>query len=107
MNKKLLILLSSFLVHTASLLAQCPDRDALWTRLLNLKSSKLSPRVQLEELLSTLDSVNNCSYRYDSTHIYLLRKIADIYFKEADYIKAVQYRRQAIDVLIANAAASI
>ena len=102
MRKKLLILLSSTLLYTASLLAQCPDREALWTRLYNLKSSKLQPQVQLAELLSTLDSVNNCSYRYDSTHIYLLRKIADIYFQQADYLKAIQYRRQAIEIITAN-----
>jgi CHAT domain-containing protein/tetratricopeptide (TPR) repeat protein len=103
LRKRLFILLSFSLFYNASLLAQCPDREVLWSRLINLKYSKLPPLLQATELLSTLDSVNKCSWRNDSTHIYLLRKIAEIYFWEGDYIKAVQYRQKAIDITTANA----
>ncbi|CAN5525085.1 hypothetical protein BH10BAC3_BH10BAC3_21620 [soil metagenome] len=89
--------------QAAFVLAQCPDRNALWNRLINLKTSKLPPKELLSGLLSTQDSMVNCAYRNDSIYIYLLRKIADIYFEQADYIKAVQYRRKAIEITTANA----
>ncbi len=75
----------------------------LLIRLANLKSSQLPSHIQLSDLLSKLDSVNNCPWKNDSTHIYLLREIAKIYFKEGDYIKAVEYRRKAIEITSANA----
>ncbi len=103
MRMKLLILLGSGLLQATSLLSQCPDRDILWTRLRSLRSSKLQPSLQLKDLLSTIDSLKNCPYRYDSTHIYLLRKIAEIYSREGDFINAVQYQRQAIAITTANA----
>ena len=88
---------------SASLLAQCPDRDALWSRLSNLRHSKLDPQQQLTSLLSSLDSLKNCSYKFDSTHAYLLRKIADVYIKQGDYLKAIEFRRQAAGIVSKNA----
>ena len=102
MIKKILILFGIIFFIGASLLAQCPDRDALWSRLSSLRSSKLDPQQQLTNLLSTLDSINKCSYKNDSTHAYLLRKIADVYIKQGDYLKAIEFRGQAIDIISKN-----
>ncbi|MFC0772274.1 CHAT domain-containing protein [Terrimonas alba] len=102
MVKKLLILFGIIIFNSASLLAQCPDRDALWSRLSNLRHSKLDPQHQLTNLLSSLDSLKNCSYKFDSTHAYLLRKIADVYIKQGDYLKAIEFRRQAAGIVSKN-----
>jgi CHAT domain-containing protein/tetratricopeptide (TPR) repeat protein len=83
---------------------QCPQRDTLRKRILYLKYSlKHSPQEQLKELLGYADQMNNCSYKNDSTHIFLLARIGDLYFKQSDYLKAVQYRQQEIDIITANA----
>jgi CHAT domain-containing protein len=102
MQKKTLTLVMAVFFLTGSLFGQCPDREGLWKRLTNFKPSKQHSKEQLSELFPILDSINNCSYRNDSTHVLLLRKIADVYFQQADYIKVVQYRRQAIDIVTAN-----
>jgi hypothetical protein len=75
-----------------------PGRDSLVKRIIYLRDFlKPPPREQLKELIGYLDNINNCPYRNDTTHIFLLRRIGDIYFRLADYIKSVQYRRQVID----------
>ena len=103
MRKVLLILVSYALLLAASVKGQCPDRDVLWKKMIYLKTSRISPKDQLAELLGYLGKMDKCSYRNDSTHAYLLRQIGNIYFQQADYLKAVQYRRQAIDIITANA----
>ena len=102
MKKELLVLTCFILFRAAFVVAQCPDNNALWKRLKNLKASTLPSKELLSGLLSTQDSMINCADRNDSTYIYLLRKIADLYFEQADYIKAVQYRRKAIEITTAN-----
>ena len=84
--------------------AQCPNKYALEKRIGYLKdSSKLSPQKQLVELLTYLGEMQNCPYRNDSTHARLARRIAVLYYKEADYLNAIKYYRQSINVITANA----
>jgi len=73
-------------------------------RILHLKDSlKDRPQEQLKELLGYVSDMDNCPYKNDSTHVFLLGRIGQIYFDLADYLKSVQYRRNAIDIITANA----
>lgn len=102
--RKALLVLTYFILLWANFLsAQCPDHNTLWIRLKNIRTSKLPPATLLSGLLSTRDSLVTCNRTNDSTYIYLLRKIADLYFDQADYLTAVQYRRKAIEITNANA----
>jgi tetratricopeptide (TPR) repeat protein len=92
------------MLFAAQLRGQCPPRDTLRKRILYLRDSlKPPPQEQLKELLGYANKMSNCPYKNDSTHVYLLGRIGEIYFKQSDYLKAVQYRRQAIDIITANA----
>jgi CHAT domain-containing protein len=83
---------------------QCPDREFLLQRMAYLSAtSKLSADEKLTELLGYLNKINDCSYKNDSTHVTLLLKINSVYFQKGDYLSAVNYRRQAINIITANA----
>ena len=87
------------LLFIASLSGQCPDKDILFKRVRFVKdSSDFSPQKKLAELLGYMKKMDSCPYRNDSTHVFLLRKIADIYFEQADFLKAAQYLREVIDI---------
>src|SRR4051812_46410629 len=103
MSNKIIILLIWYLISIMSLSGQCPDRDLLWKRIIYFKgSSRVPTQKELEELLSSLEKLSDCPYKNDTTHVSLLRVIASIYFQQADYLKAVYYRRKAIDIITAN-----
>jgi len=65
--------------------------------------SKSPPKEELVTLLGYLDKMNDCPYRNDSTHTFLLRVIARICLLQADFLKTVKYYRQAIDIMNNNA----
>ena len=54
-------------------------------------------------MLNFLNEMNDCPYKNDSTHELLLSSIANIYSEQGDYLKEIQYRQQAIDIISANA----
>jgi CHAT domain-containing protein len=103
MNKKIAILLNCLLISIISALGQCPDKDFLWERVSYLNSSKIPQQKKLTELLNYLNEMNGCPYKNDSTHELLLSSIANIYSEQGDYLKEIQYRQQAIDIISANA----
>ena len=47
--------------------------------------------------------MNACPYKNDTTHVTLLLAIEDAYFQQAEYLKALQYRREAINIIERNA----
>lgn len=88
-----------------SLPGQCPDRDSLWERLVFLrdfpaKAPALSE--QLNELLRYEALINNCPYRFDSTHALLLQRLAVLYYRQADYINAIKNIKRSIGIVNAN-----
>jgi CHAT domain-containing protein len=104
MGKKVFILISFGFLCTLSLLAQCPNKDSIWKKIGLFRSSPtFSSAEKLSVLLKYESEMKNCPYRYDSTHVFLLRTIGAIYYSEADFIKAVKYIQQAIDILTQNA----
>ncbi|MES2647058.1 MAG: CHAT domain-containing protein [Bacteroidota bacterium] len=102
--KKRIRILCCVMLYTVHLQAQCPDGHELRKRILYLRDTlQTSVQDQLKELLGYAARINDCNYKNDSTHVYLLNRISDLYFKKADYLKSVQYRRQSIDIITANA----
>jgi CHAT domain-containing protein len=101
--RKIICVLLSFLSFAASS-GQCPDKDFLEKRISNGgDSAGRYSHKQLIEFHGYLDKIQNCSYRNDSTHARLIKKIGSIYYQEADYLKAIEYYRQSINIITANA----
>lgn len=44
----------------------------------------------------------NCSYRYDSTHALLLQRIAVLYYRQGDFISAIQGIKKSIGIIYGN-----
>ena len=63
----------------------------------------LSPSVKLKELLSDEARIKDCPYKFDSTHALLMQRIGATYFALADYLKATDYTKQAINIINSNA----
>ena len=83
-----------------SLFAQCPDKGFLWNRLVFLRDSSVSSFAeQLKELMTYENIVKSCPYNIDSVHSFLLQRIGWAYFKQDDYLNAVKYYLQAIDLV--------
>ena len=103
MPKKFILLIGCFWLFVASNSAQCPDEKDLRNRIgyLNMKV-EIPPKVQLAELLPYLAAINDCPYKDDSTHVFLLRKIAIEYFYMEDFATAVNYERKALGVMRVN-----
>ncbi|TMI77458.1 MAG: hypothetical protein E6H10_19035 [Bacteroidetes bacterium] len=75
----------------------------MWKRLTYLVDyANIPPAKELTELLPVLDDMNNCPYRNDSTHAFLLRRIGANYFKKGDCLEAIRYYRESIKVTSEN-----
>ena len=101
MIRKYYILIGLALSSVLTLVAQCPDRNSLWKRLLFLRDSAElapAPAKQLEELLKYEDAMANCVYRFDSTHSLLLQRLGVLYFSQGEYTEALQYTLQSITI---------
>ncbi|MEP7375752.1 MAG: CHAT domain-containing tetratricopeptide repeat protein [Chitinophagaceae bacterium] len=104
MGTKIIIIFLYCLASATNLSGQCISRDSLWNRLLLLWYSPPGPPAeQLKELLKYDADMENCKYKHDSTHAFLLFRIGATYHRQADYLSGVQYARQSIDMVIRNA----
>jgi len=83
---------------------QCPDNTVLEKSLGQPPdSAKFYSQRQFEEFYGYLDKMQNCPYRNDSTHARLFRRIGGIYYKRGDYLNAIKYYRQGINLITSNA----
>ena len=97
---KRFLLLFSFLFFFLFLHAQCPDRDSLRASASELGVySKLHVKERLSKLLSFLKREESCRDPYDSTHTLLLRKIAGLYYVQGDFLHALNYYKQSLNVI--------
>ncbi|HMG67678.1 MAG TPA: CHAT domain-containing tetratricopeptide repeat protein [Chitinophagaceae bacterium] len=87
-----------------SLFAQCPINDSLWKRLVFLRdgSHSISTSDQLGELIKYENLIDHCSFRYDSTHALLLQRIGAMYYRQTDYLKAMEYMVKSIKIVRAH-----
>ncbi len=104
MIKRFIILIILVSVPFLILPGQCPGNDSLWKRLTFLRdgSHSISNSDQLAELIRYERLINDCSFDYDSTHAFLLQRIGAMYFRQADYLKAMQYIRKSIQLITTN-----
>ncbi len=103
MSSKIIILIAFWIASASNLPAQCISRDSLWNRLLILwHSPPVSPAEQLKELLIYENGIRHCPYQYDSTHALLLFRIGATFYRQAEYLKGVQYARQSIRMIMTN-----
>jgi tetratricopeptide (TPR) repeat protein len=93
----LLILCNSLLLFSSH--AQCPDEKFLCSRLDFAYKSKLSTKDELKSLLQYRESMKDCPYRNDSTHVLLLRRIAWMYSNLGDHLKAIEYEQEALQII--------
>lgn len=97
-----------FIVVVLSLLfrftsGQCIVRDSLRNQLNYFKRVSSIPSSQkLTTLLNYSERTRLCPYPYDSTYCDLLVSIGELYHKKADYLKAIQYYKQAIGFIYSN-----
>src|SRR3954471_1304577 len=89
---RLLILFSFFSVLMD---AQCPDRKTLE----NVIAASKEPA----DLLLYVDKMKSCPYRNDSTHVHLVKTLGGLYFMQGNYLNAIKFYRQSIDIVASNA----
>jgi len=83
---------------------QCPDKLVLEKCLAQPPdSAKSYSQRQFIELSGYMDKMQNCPYRNDSTHARLVRRIGAVYFLRGDYLNAIRYFRQSVNIITANA----
>ncbi len=103
MERKCFIFICSFLFPVISVLGQCPIRDSLWKKLIFLRdSSTLSPKDQLNELLSFEQVLGKCTGPRDSVFALLQQRIAVAYYKMANYEHAETSIQLAINTISYN-----
>jgi CHAT domain-containing protein len=103
MPKKFILLICCFGVFLSCIRAQClPEKD-LHNRIVYYNNNPNLPSKQiLGELEPYLASINDCPYKNDSTHVFLLRRIAKEYFKMGDNLRALAYEREALEIMNSN-----
>ncbi|HZG23944.1 MAG TPA: hypothetical protein VEZ17_05160, partial [Chitinophagaceae bacterium] len=102
MYKYLLLVLILFF-YVKDLPAQCLDHDSLHNRLILLRDSKmLTPHNELVELRAYESRIHKCTYKNDSTHVFLLQRIAKLFSAQGDYIRAIEYNKRSITILLEN-----
>jgi len=103
MLNRIFILICYGIIFYTSLPAQSAKRDTLWARLTFIRDSSKSSTADDLKLLTEIEAeTKQNSYRYDSSHTFLLTQIGTLYSRQGDFLKAVQYYRQAIDLIRAN-----
>lgn len=86
-----------------SLSGQCPDKQFLWHRIIYLRdSTKIPAKDQLAELLQYLEKIKNCPYQTDSTYALLLQRIGWLFSLQKEFVKAIQFTRQSMDLIYKN-----
>ncbi len=83
--------------------AQCPSSDSLHRQITRIwNSESLTEKEKLQQLLPISERIKECPYLFDSTHALLLRRIGVLYSHLNDYSRAVEYTKQAIDIIRRN-----
>jgi len=96
--------LGSLMFLAASVKGQCPAKEILRKRMAYLReTSTISTEEKIAEVGSYLAKINGCPYRNDSTHASLVTMMGGLYTQKGDYLKAVNYRKQAIHIITASA----
>src|SRR5438477_4974745 len=103
MLDRVLIIVAFNFFYIGFVNSQCIERDSLRNQLDHLKGNPSISNAQgLKILLDYAERIKKCNYRNDSTHCLLLASIGELYYRNADYLKAIQFYRQAINLIYAQ-----
>ena len=83
---------------------QCITRDSLWSRVNVVRNTPRNKIDRLKELFKCKEQVKDCPGNSDSVYTRLLINIGVEYYMRADFVKAIEYTRQALDIVKANIA---
>ena len=89
-------------IGSGTLFSQCLPRDSLHTRINLIRNAPDGKMDKLKAMLECIEQVKNCPKNTDSLYTTLLLGIGAQYYRRADYIKAVNYTKQAIAIVKAN-----
>ncbi len=99
----ILVLFYVTAVSAESLFGQCPNRDSVKYRIEYLhNSTTISYSDQLKELLVLESRMKNCPAYIDSFYTSLLLNIGVTYYRISDFVHAITYTKQALDVIETN-----
>jgi CHAT domain-containing protein len=102
MYKKIIWLLLLFKLTAITVTGQClADRDSVKRYIKSVENnSKLSNAQRATILSSYLRAMERCNnYKNDSIHVYLLTSLAQLHYDQSDYIGAIRYVQQCIDMV--------
>jgi CHAT domain-containing protein len=107
MISKVFILVGLFCYMNLKSAGQCPTEPLIIEKINYFNTPKLPIKERLKELDSYLNTIKTCPYS-DSTHASLVRTLGALYFQDGDFVNAVKYFRQSLDLLepIANSGKS-
>jgi len=99
----LVVSLACLLVaNPESSFTQCITRDSLWKKVNSVRYSPPNKIDKLKEFLKCKEEVKNCPGNTDSVYTLLLNSIGLEYYRRGDYMRAVEYTRQAVNIVKAN-----
>jgi CHAT domain-containing protein/tetratricopeptide (TPR) repeat protein len=102
MNKKAISLVFSLII-ASFVYAQDSANNILLKRIIYIKDFPgFSTKDRLVKLLNISDSLKSAANVNDSLHAYLLGRIARKYFELGNYLNAVNYCQQSIDIVTRN-----
>src|SRR5215212_4993623 len=76
------------LFNAFHIFAQCPDRTLLWARILEMRSSSIEYRQQLNQLLPVADDLAKCPQQNDSVRVLLLQRIGALHYLTGNHAEA-------------------
>lgn len=92
-----------FLFFYVSVNSQCPDKTFLEKRIVSsYTDTAKSTTKQLAEFFSYLGKTQNCPNQNDSTHSRLIYRIAVLHAQLGDYLNAIKYCRESINIITSN-----
>jgi CHAT domain-containing protein/Tfp pilus assembly protein PilF len=99
MLKYIIVFLFCFSLKS-TLSGQCPDKVALWNRLVFLKdSSNIADSIKFRELSSYLEKIKECPPINDSVNSFLLMSIGALYSYKKDYKTAIAYTLRSLHMI--------
>ena len=91
-----------FVIYCEPSFSQCITRDSLRKKMSSIRSAPLNNNGKLIEFMKCKEQVEICPGNTDSVYTLLLCYIGVLWYKRADFIKAIEYTWQALDIVKAN-----
>ena len=91
-----------FVMNCETSFSQCITRDSLWKKVRFIHYGSRGMIDKLNEFLKCKEEVENCPGNTDSVYTLLLGDIGVQYYKRKDFVAAIEYTWQALDIVKAN-----